>query len=295
MSRVKANNIEIEYDTFGNPSDKPLLTIMGLGSQMIMWDERLCEMLVKKGFYVIRFDNRDVGLSTKFDELGVPNMKKVLFKLLRGKPVESSYSLDDMADDAAGLLDALKIGKAHICGASMGAAVAQIMAYRHPDRVLSLVSIMGSSGNPTLPQPTREAANVLIKPLPDKRDAYIKESIKRWKVLSGSGFPYDEDFVRARSTRAYDRSFYPQGSTRQLLATLASGDRREKMSTIKVPTLVIHGSEDPLVSVESGKETASIIPNSELLIIEGMGHNLPIEAWPQIVEAIAKNSQKAGI
>jgi len=292
MPKAKANNIEIEYDTFGDPSSKPLLLVMGLGAQMIAYLEELCMMLVDKGFYVIRFDNRDVGLSTKFEEAGVPNIMKEIMAFQRGETISPPYTIEDMADDAVGLLDALNIEKAHICGASMGGMIVQTIAFRHPTRVLSLTSIMSTTGNPNLPQPKPEAMQVLLKPAPTEREAYIEESVKRRRILYGAGFPYHEDKARELAAALYDRLFYPQGMARQLVAILANGNRKPKLGSIKVPTLVIHGSDDPLVPVEGGKETAESIPGAELIIIEGMGHSLPPEAWPQIVDAIAKNANK---
>ena len=292
MPKAKANNIEIEYDTLGDPSSRPLLMVMGLGAQMIAWLEDFCMMLVDKGFYVIRFDNRDIGLSTKFEEKGVPDVMKAVIAAQRRETIAPPYTLEDMADDAVGLLDALNIEKAHICGASMGGMIVQVIAFRHPTRVLSLTSIMSTTGNPDLPQAKAEALQVLLKPMPTERKAYIEESVKRGRILYGSGFPYPEDQRREYAIASYDRSFYPQGMSRQLMAILATENRVPKLGSIKVPTVVIHGGDDPLVSVEGGKETAASIPGSELIIIEGMGHSLPPETWPQIVTAIAKNADK---
>ena len=210
----------------------------------------------------------------------------------RGETISPPYTVEDMADDAVGLLDALNIEKAHICGASMGGMIVQIIALRHPTRVLSLTSIMSTTGNPNLPQAKPEALQILLKPMPTERKAYIEESVKRRRILYGSGFPYPEDQARKFAAILYDRSFYPQGMARQLFAILATENRVPKLGSIKVPTLVIHGGDDPLVPVEGGKETAASIPGSELIIIEGMGHSLPPETWPQIVTAIAKNADK---
>ncbi len=292
MPKAKANNIEIEYDTFGDSSSKPLLLVMGLGAQMITWFEELCMMFVDKGFYVIRFDNRDVGLSTKFEEAGVPNILKEYSARQRGKTISPPYTVEDMADDAVGLLDALNIEKAHICGASMGGMIVQIIAFRHPTRVLSLTSIMSTTGNPNLPQPKPEILQLLLKPAPTDRQAYIEESTKRRRIYYGSGFPFPEDEYRELAATFYDRSFYPQGMVRQIWAILGTENRVPKLGSIKVPTLIIHGGDDPLVPVEGGKETAASIPGAELIIIEGMGHSLPPETWPQIVDAIANNADK---
>ncbi|MFX1292459.1 MAG: alpha/beta fold hydrolase [Promethearchaeota archaeon] len=293
MPKVKANNIELEYDTFGDSTSEPLLLIMGLGAQLIQWPEEFCEMLVKKGFFVIRFDNRDVGLSTKFEHLGIPNTIEAARARQRGEKVTYDYTTDDMADDAVGLLDALRIEKAHICGASMGAAITQTIGYRHPDRVLSLVSIMGSTGNPDLPRAKPEIADILFTPAPTEREAYIEHRVKTGKTIYGTGFPFDENRRRDMMARVYDRCFYPQGRVRQLMATIAHGNRKPKLSSITAPTVVIHGGDDPLVPVMGGKDTAESIPGAELVIIDGMGHSLPPETWPTIVNAIRKNADKS--
>ena len=292
MPKAKVNNIEIEYEIFGDPSSKPLLLVMGLGAQMIRWDLEICELLVNRGFYVIRFDNRDVGLSTKLEEAGEPDVMKLFMAAQKGEPISAPYTLDDMADDAIGVLDALNIQKAHICGASMGGMITQIIGYRHPLRVLSLCSIMSSTGNPDLPPPKPEAMKILLAPAPTEREVCIEESIKRMRVLYGFGFPFNEEKARKIATESYDRCFYPPGYIRQLAAIMATGNRREKVATIKAPTLVIHGGDDPLVSVEGGKDTAKAINGSELLIIDGMGHSMPPETWPRILEAITSNAAK---
>jgi len=288
MPKVNANNIQIEYDTFGDPSSKPILLIMGLGGQMIGWNEEFCEQLVRRGFYVIRFDNRDVGLSTKFAESGVPDVVAAMNAVQAGEDFEAPYALEDMADDAVGLLDALNVDKAHICGVSMGSFISQIVAFRYPSRVLSLTSIMGSTGNPNLPLAEPEGMRLLLTPTPTEREAYIEASIKRRRVFYGSGFPFDEERERINAANSYDRCFYPQGFTRQLVAIITNGNRKPKLASINVPTLVIHGADDPLVPVEGGKDTAEAIPDAKLLIIDGMGHSLPPETWPQIVEAITE-------
>lgn len=292
MTKVKVNEIEIEYEIFGNPSDKPLLLIMGLGSQMIQWEEKFIKTLTERGFFVIIFDNRDVGLSSKCDEAGDPDLMKAFMAVQRGEDFDAPYTLEDMADDAVGLLKALHIEKAHICGASMGGMIAQTIAIRHPSRVLSLTSIMSTTGNPDLPQMTQEAAQVLFNPVPPERNAYIENLVSVGKFIYGSGFPFNEEKQRTFAARVFDRYFYPQGVERQTLAIMADGNRKEKLSAITVPTLVIHGKDDPLFPVEGGIDTAEGIQGSELLIIEGMGHSLPPETWEQISDAIAKNAAK---
>jgi pimeloyl-ACP methyl ester carboxylesterase len=292
MPKAKANNIEIEYETFGNPSDQPLLLVMGLGAQMISWDVEFIQLLVDRGFYVIRFDNRDVGLSTKCEEAGQPHLMQAFAAAQAGQPVESPYSLEDMADDAVAVLDALNIEKAHICGASMGGMIVQAIAFRHPSRVLSLTSIMSTTGNPDLPQASPEAMQILTTPVPPEREAVIENAIKTGKLLYGSGFPYNEERARKLAEIAFDRCFYPYGFGRQLLAIMANGNRKPKLSAIKVPTLIIHGKDDPLVPVEGGIDTHEAIHGSELILIEGMGHSLPPETWEQITDAISVNAAK---
>lgn len=294
MSRVTANGIQIEYETFGNQSGRPLLLIIGLGGQMIHWDDDLCKDLAKQGHYVIRYDNRDVGLSTKFDEAGVPNLGDIFRKMMQGERVKPPYTLDDMADDAVGLLDALGIRKAHICGMSMGGMIAQTIVIRHHSRVLSLISIYSTTGNPEVPQPKPEVIGMLIAPPPNKREANIEHMLGVFKTIAGPGFPLDEKWTRRIMAESYDRCFYPQGMVRQLVAILTQVNRGPYLASVKAPTLVIHGTDDPLVSVEGGRDTAKAIPGAQLMLIEGMGHDLPHGgAWPQIVEAITAHTQKA--
>jgi pimeloyl-ACP methyl ester carboxylesterase len=264
MAQANANGIQIEYETFGDVSDRPLLLIIGFSGQMIWWDDELCKDLAKRGHYVIRFDNRDVGLSSKFEEASSQDFMKILGKIVQGEKVITPYTLDDMADDAAGLLDALGIKQAHICGMSMGGMIAQTIAIRHPSRVLSLISIYSTTGNPELPIPKPEAMQVLMTAPPREREAYIEYQIRVHKVLSGPDFPIDEKWVRKIMAQSYDRCFYPQGTRRQLLAILTQIDRRSALVLVKAPTLVIHGTDDPLVPVEGGKDTAKAIPGSGL-------------------------------
>ena len=293
MSRATANGIEIEHETFGNPSGRPLLLIIGLGGQLLQWDESLCRDIASRGHYVIRYDNRDAGLSSKIDQAGEPNFTEALGKIMRGDKSVAIYTMEDMADDAAGLLEALGIPAAHICGMSMGGMIAQTLALRHPSRVLSLTSIYSNSGNPRLPQPKPEVMGALITPPPAERDGYIQHMLNLFKLLAGPGFPFEEEWVRRTMAASYDRCFYPQGMARQLIAILTQKNRAPALASIKAPTLVIHGTADPLVSVEGGKEMAAAIPGAELMLIEGMGHDLPHGgAWPKIVEAITAHTLK---
>ncbi len=279
MPNVRANRIQIEYDTIGDSSFPAILLVAGNGAQINFWDVEFCELLVKKGYFVIRFDNRDAGLSTKFDEAGIPDFQASIKALMEGKPVQSAYSLDDMADDATGLLNALGIEKAHICGASMGGMIAQVIAYRHPKHVLSLTSIMSTTGNPDLPQGKPDALAAVLAPAPEEREAYVEQMMNVWRKIWSPGFPFEEKRARTFIAMSYDRSYYPQGMVRQNIALLANGDRRPALSSITVPTLVIHGADDPLIPAEGGKDTARVIPGASLLIIDGMGHDMPKGVW----------------
>lgn len=290
-STAKVNDIEIVYDSFGRQSDPPILLIMGLSMQMIGWDELFCEELARQGYWVIRFDNRDVGLSTKFEEAGIPDLMNLMMKFQQGETIEAPYTLTDMAADAIGLLDALKIKAAHIVGVSMGGMIGQTIAINYPERIKTLTSIMSSTFNPELPQPEPEALSVLITTPPSDRTEYIEYALETWRLLNGPKFLLDETLTRERAERAFDRSYYPVGTARQMAAILASGSRTEALKNVKTPTLVIHGDADPLVPIEGGKETASSIPRAEFLVIEGMGHNIPEEVAPRIIEAISAHAK----
>lgn len=292
MPSVSANGIQIEYETFGESVSPPLLLIIGLAGQLIFWDEELCEQLAQQGHFVIRYDNRDVGLSSKSEEAGVPNMRTIE-ALMQGEAIKPPYTIEDMAEDAVGLLDALGIKKAHLCGMSMGGMIAQTVAIRHPRRVLSLISIYSTTGNPELPQPKPEAMEFLLTPPPEEREANIEYTLKLFRTIAGPGFPFDEKWHRKMAVQAYDRAFYPQGVARQFAAILAQRNRKAALALISVPTLVIHGTDDPLVPVECGKDTAEAVPGAELKIIDGMGHDLPHGgAWPQIINAIVDHIHK---
>ena len=290
MPRARANGIEIEYETFGDPGAPPLLLVMGLGAQMISWDEAFCEQLAARGFHVIRFDNRDVGLSTKIEAAGEPD----ILAAFAGN-AEPAYRLEDLAADAVGLLDALGIEAAHIVGASMGGFVSQLIAINHPEHVLSLTSIMSGPGGRDQEAPTPQAGEVLTKVPPSNREGRIEHGIWVRRVLSGSLDPFDEDDERRRSQRAYDRSYYPMGAARQLVAVLAAHSRLERLRDVKVPTLVIHGIDDQLVPVENGRRTAAAVPGARLLEFEGMGHELPERVWPQVLDAIEETARKATV
>jgi pimeloyl-ACP methyl ester carboxylesterase len=287
---ARANGIELCYDIFGTEDAEPMLMIMGLSAQMIHWDDEFCAQLAGRGFRVIRFDNRDIGQSTKFSggkRLTATELLKLRFL---GIPVKAPYRLSDMADDTIGLLDHLRIRSAHLVGASMGGMIAQELALSHPDRVRSLTSIMSTTGNPKLPQATRAATAILMAPPVKTRDEFIARFQQTWKVLRVGSFPLDEAKDLERAERTFSRGLNPAGAARQLRAILASGSRKERLRSLKTPTLVIHGTVDPLVRAEAGKDTAASIPGAKLMLVEGMGHALPIRMWPQIIGAIADHA-----
>jgi pimeloyl-ACP methyl ester carboxylesterase len=290
---IRANGIDICYEIFGDASAEPMLLIMGLGAQMILWDDDFCRQLAARGFRVIRFDNRDIGKSQRM----TGGKKLTIFELLKLRflkiPVAAPYKLIDMANDTVGLMDALQIKSAHLVGASMGGMIAQEVTLSFPQRVRSLTSIMSTTGNPKVPPPTREAAAMLMAPPPTTRDEYFERFAKTWKVLRVGSFPEDEKLDRARAERSYERGLNPAGVGRQLRAILASGSRKQRLGAVKVPTLVIHGTVDPLVRPEGGKDTAASIPGAKLLMIDGMGHAIPLPMWPQIIDAIDKHAHGA--
>jgi pimeloyl-ACP methyl ester carboxylesterase len=290
---ARANGIDLCYEIFGDADAEPMLLIMGLGAQMIHWDDDFCRQLAARGFRVIRFDNRDIGQSTKLTggkRLGPVELLKLRFLKI---PVAAPYRLRDMALDVIGLMDALGIKSAHLVGASMGGMIAQEVAITFPERVRSLTSIMSTTSNPKLPPPTKEAGAMLMAPPPTTKEEYFERFAQTWKVLRVGSFPQDEALDRGRAERSYARGLNPAGVGRQLRAILASGSRKERLGSVKAPTLVIHGTVDPLVPPEAGKDTAASIPGAKLVMIEGMGHALPIPMWPEVIGAIDKHAHAA--
>src|SRR5437868_11323236 len=267
MPRVSANGIEIEYETFGDPKAQPMLLIGGLGSQLLSWDEDFCALLAGHGFHVIRFDNRDSGLSTWVDD---------------------AYTLDDMAADAAGLLDALVLRAAHVVGASMGGFIAQLVALNHPDRVLTLTSIMSGPNGEDHVQPTAEGRAVLLAPAPETREGRIELGLWAKQKLLGPADPFDESYERARIAKAVDRAYNPAGFVRQLQAIAAAPRRLARLSLLRAPTLVLHGHADTLVPVEDCRHVAAAVPGALLVDVDGMGHDLPKRVWPLVADAIAE-------
>jgi pimeloyl-ACP methyl ester carboxylesterase len=264
----------------------PLLLIMGLGAQLIAWEDGFVQQLVARGFYVIRFDNRDQGLSTWFDEAGVPDVAKAAATGVIPKP---AYTLADMADDAAALLGALGIEAAHVCGASMGGMIAQSMVIRHPAKVLSLVSIMSTTGDPAVGWQHPEAMALLMQPAPSDREAVIESAVKGAAVIGSSGYPRDDERIRALAAAFYDRGFHPEGAARQLVAIASAPDRTQDLKAVDCPTLVIHGEVDPLIDCSGGRATAAAIPGAQLWVIPGMGHDLPPQLFAPVAERIAKH------
>ena len=289
MARAKANGIEIEYETAGNSSDPALLMVMGLGAQLTIWPDSLFQGLAQRGFFVIRFDNRDSGLSTGFDSWGVPNIPAALQKLAKGEKVEAPYLLNDMAADAIGLLDTLGIGRAHLVGASMGGMIVQIIAAQHPERTRSMVSIYSSSGRPGLPAGKPEALAMLgSQPDGPTREDRVRHGMKLRSIIGSPGYPTPGPELRAFVEKNVDRRWWPEGAARQYVSVLASGDRVELLKTIKVPTLVMHGEEDPLLPVECGRDVARLVPGSEIETWSGWGHDFPKALVPQVIERITQ-------
>jgi pimeloyl-ACP methyl ester carboxylesterase len=287
---ARANGVDICYEIFGEANAEPMVLIMGLGAQMIHWDDDFCRQLAARGFRVIRFDNRDIGKSSKLTggkRLSPVELLKLRFLKI---PVAAPYRLIDMAKDTIGLMNALGIQSAHLVGASMGGMIAQEIAISFPETVRSLTSIMSTTGNPKVPPPTREATAMLMAPPPATKEEYFARYAQTWKILRAGSFPEDEALDRYRAERTYERGLNPPGAGRQLRAILASGDRSQRLRAVKAPTLVIHGTVDPLVRPEGGMDTAASIPGAKLLLIEGMGHALPIPMWPQIIDAIAMHA-----
>ena len=287
---ARANGIDIAFETFGEKDGSPLILIMGLGSQMVLWDDEFCRLLAAGGYRVIRFDNRDIGLSTKLDWMQVPDPTAVAAALQRGEVPALPYPLEDMATDTADLLTKLGYERAHIVGESMGGMIGQIMAIRFPERLRSLTSIMSSTGNPSLPLPKPEVLEILSTPFPSDHDGFVESFVRAFKILSGPAMPLNETLAMKWADQSYERGLNPAGVARQFAAIMAAGDRTEKLKSIGVPTLVIHGEEDPLLPVECGLATAGAIPDSRLTIIQGMGHALPEDVWPQIIAEITRHA-----
>jgi pimeloyl-ACP methyl ester carboxylesterase len=273
---ARANGVDIAYDTSGNPTDPALLLVSGLGGQLVDWDPDFIDAFVREGFYVIRYDHRDSGLSAKLD----------------GPAAE--YSLSDMADDGIGLLDALGIDRAHVFGASMGGVVVQGMLLEHADRLISACAVMTTTGDPSVGESKPEAWTALMAGgQATTREEIIEGFVSMSKIVSGGGFAFDEAAIRGQATRSYDRMYYPAGPQRHMAAMMAAGDRTEQLRDVKVPTVVIHGEEDPLIGVSGGRALAAAVPDATLVVIPGMGHEFPRGAWDSMVTAFVTNTKRA--
>lgn len=293
MPQIEANGLMLEYEDYGDPAAPPLLLVMGLGAQLTLWPIELVEALVERGFRVIRYDNRDIGLSHKMEGTKAPGMVRHILMKRFGLNPRVPYTLADMAADGVGLLDALDIDRAHVVGASMGGMIAQHIAFSHPERVLSLTSIMSTTGHAKLPPARKEAISVLTKrPQSLEETVLVDHGVRIIRTIGSPGYPADEERLRANVTRDFRRSFYPAGMPRQLAAIIADGDRRQRLAGVRAPTLVIHGEGDPLVPLAGGEDTAAHIPGAALKTIPGMGHDLPLALVDEIAEAIAAHASK---
>lgn len=284
MPRATHGTIELEYEQLGDPSAEPLLLIMGLGAQLTAWDDSLCDAFVARGFTVVRYDNRDVGRSTHLDDQ-VVDLEAEIGHFLSGEPINTPYSIEDMADDAAAVLDAVGWDSAHIMGASMGGMIAQSFAIRHPARTRTLISIMSTTGDPDVGQPDPEVAGVLLEPPADGREAVIEASVAVDRVIASPMY-FDEELSRAKSAAAYDRAYYPDGILRQLLAILTQRPRSEDLRALDVPALVIHGAKDPLVTPTGGQRTHEVLRGSELIVLPEAGHDMPEVYRPELIDRV---------
>ena len=293
--QISANGIQLEVEDHGPVTGEPLLLIMGLGMQLVAWHTEFVASLVARGFRVIRFDNRDIGLSQRFDHLGVSNLAIDSIKYAVGLKVTGPYTVADMADDTAGLLDALGIQSAHVCGASMGGMIAQQLAVRHPARVKSLTLMMTSSGSRRLPGPTLKVRSALISRPENANDieSVIAHYVRLYKLIGSPRYPASDAYLHERLGLSVRRSYRPQGTARQMVAIAADGNRSKLLAQIKAPTQVIHGQDDPLVPVAAGHDLAQKIAGAEIDVIEGMGHDLPVELWPRFVAGIASAAARA--
>jgi pimeloyl-ACP methyl ester carboxylesterase len=295
MTAASANGLTMEYESLGDPGDPAIVLIMGLGMQLVAWPDAFCRLLVAQGFRVVRFDNRDCGLSSRVRGRRSPGLLLAMVAARLGLPVPAAYRLEDMARDTIGLMDVLGIERAHVVGASMGGMIAQVLAARFPERVLSLTSIMSSSGNRRVSRPRKRALQIFMRrpPASADRDAVVAHLVDLFAVIGSPGYPTDPRELRERLARSVRRAYDPAGTVRQLIAVIASGDRRRLLRRIVAPTLVIHGADDPLVPVEAGQDTARNVPGATLRIVDGMGHDLPDGLLPTLAEAIVRHCRSS--
>jgi pimeloyl-ACP methyl ester carboxylesterase len=296
MNILKANGIELAFDCFGDETDEAILLISSLGTQMIRWTVPFCQDLATRGYRVIRFDNRDAGRSTHFSQCAALDFPSLVTMLRAGQRPDVPYTLYDMANDAVGMLDALSIAQAHVVGQSMGGVIAQIVTCESPERVLSLTSIMSSTGNPTLPQTAPDLMTMMTRPAPNPvldEGGFLAHSLAFERRIAGTGYPFDEEHQRTLILEEVQRAYDPSGAARQLAAVAIAGDRRQRLATIRVPTLVIHGAQDPLVLPACGRDTALSIPDAEFMLIDGMGHYLPPAVYRTVADAIDRTAARA--
>ena len=293
--QISSNRISLEVEDHGSPNGEPLLLIMGLGMQLVAWHDDFVKQLVARGFRVLRFDNRDIGLSQSFDHLGMPNLAVDSLRFAFGLPVRSAYALADMAADTAGLLDAFGIASAHVCGASMGGMIAQQLAVRYPDRVKSLTLMMTTSGARRLPGPSLRVRRAMLSRPQRSSDlsSVVSHYVNLYKLIGSPGYPATDDYLHGRLGMSVRRSYRPQGTARQMVAIAADGDRTPLLANIRIPTQVIHGQHDPLVPVAAGRDLASKIAGAKIDVIEGMGHDLPIALWPRFAADISAAAGRA--
>ena len=291
---LQANGLKIAYDEFGEAQNPAIILIMGLGTQMIAWPVSFCESLAALGFRVIRFDNRDIGLSEKLHYSGTSNLIRVALRKKLRLPSRVPYKLDDMAADTIGVMDALNVDSAHIVGISMGGMIAQTVAAQFPERTLSLTSIMSTTGHRSLPSASLKVMRQVFKRVANEdEEGYVRRSMKTWNLIGSPGYPVSDEALRERILLSYNRSYYPAGASRQATAIVASGDRVSLLNKITAPTLVIHGKDDALVPVECGIHTAKHVKGAKLELIEGMGHNLPEPLLPDFAELISNHAREA--
>jgi pimeloyl-ACP methyl ester carboxylesterase len=290
MPRAHRDGVELEYETVGDQGGRPLLLVQGLGAQLTSVEDGLCQELAGRGFLVVRYDNRDAGLSTWFDDAGPVDLAAIW----GGDHRTLAYTLEDMADDAVAVLDDAGVGSAHVAGISLGGMIAQLLATRHPGRVRSLASIMSTTGDRAVGQPTGEAATILVGSMPRDRERFIEQAVANTRAIgSGSAYPFDEAAVRRGAARGYDRAYHPKGTGRQFAAILAAGDRTAALAQIGVPTLVVHGTEDKVIGVSGGEATAAAIPGARLWKVPGLGHELPPGFWPALADALVELADRA--
>ncbi|MEI2808809.1 MAG: alpha/beta fold hydrolase [Nocardioides sp.] len=290
FARVSDEPIDVCYQTFGDPTDEPLLLVMGLGGPMTWWDPDLCARLASLGFFVCRYDNRDTGRSTKLAERIA---RTTLVRAFAGRPVQAAYTMDDLAADAFGLMDHLGWESAHVVGVSMGGMIAQTMALTAPERVRTLTSIMSTTGHRNVGWQHPRLATTLLAPRGPGRRAYVEASATLWKMIGPPGFPQDHAALAARAEETYDRGFSAQGVLRQMLAVLTQPNRTKALGALRMPVLVIHGSNDKMVHASGGRATAAAIPGAELVLIDGMGHDLPPQLFARFAEDIRLVADRA--